>query len=71
MSITILEALQNAEVNLSNALPPPAVQTSTALLGKSYLHNAIVLLEKGYGIDDEVASLLEDHHKVEDVPEKQ
>ena len=67
MSVTILEALQNAEINIGHyrqlgpAILPIAV---------GQLHNAIVLLDKGYGIYDEVEPLLEAHGDVENVPEK-
>ena len=41
------------------------------MLAKDQLHNAIVLLDKGYDIYDEVEPLLEKYGKVEDVPKKQ
>ena len=40
-------------------------------LAKGQLHNAVVLLEKGYSLYDEVEPLLEKHGKVENVPEKE
>ena len=65
MSVTILEALQNAEINME------ASQTIPAALGiaKKQLHNAVELLDKGYGIDTEVEPLLEKYGSVEDVPD--
>ncbi len=63
MSVSILEALQNAEINLGNG-------GFGLMLAKSQLHNAVTLLEKGYSIDDEVEPLLEQHGDVESVPEK-
>ena len=62
MSVTILEALENAEYNMG---------TGMVAFAKPQLHNAIVLLEKGYGIDDEVEPLLEKHGSVESVPDKE
>lgn len=66
MSVSIIEALQNAEINL--------VKNSNFAFAKSIgadqLRNAIVLLEKGYGIHDEVDPLLEAHGDVENVPDK-
>lgn len=62
MSVTILEALQNAEFNLN--------QSFTVGIAKRQLHNAIVLLEKGYSIYDEVDPLLTEFKNVENVPEK-
>lgn len=66
MSVTILEALQNANMNLDNLkmmgmgfLPIP----------KEQLNNAVVLLEKGYSIDEEVEPLLEKHGDIESVPD--
>lgn len=64
MSVTILEALQNADYNFQN-------NGSFALgLAKQQLHNAVVLLLKGYGLSDEVEELLEEYDDVEKVPEK-
>lgn len=37
---------------------------------KEQLNNAIVLLEKGYSVDDEVEPLLEEFGNVDSVPEK-
>ena len=62
MSVCILEALQNAEYNMKPGF--------TLQLAKGQLHNAIVLLEKGYGIYDEVEPLLEKYGAIENVPEK-
>ena len=68
MAVTILEALQNANMNLDNmrkmgiaALLP---------LAKNQLNNAVVLLEKGYDLEDEVEPLLEQYGNVDSVPEK-
>ena len=65
MSLSIIETLQDAEYNLDNVM-----KTLIALpLAKSQLHNAIVLLEKGYNIWTQVEPLLEQGGRVEDVPE--
>lgn len=64
MSVTVLEALQNADYNIRNN------GGIGLMLAKSQLHNAVTLLEKGYGLDDEVEPLLEQYGDVESVPEK-
>ena len=61
-----MEALQNADYNLENAMKMPMLLP----LVKEQLHNATVLLDKGYGIWDEVEPLLEEYGSVENVPEK-
>lgn len=65
MSVTILETLENAEYNFQ--------QNFAIGIALSQLHNAIVLLDKGYDIEDEVESLLGStaSGKIEDVPEKE
>ncbi len=63
MSVTILEALQNARINLKNG--PAALP-----IARRQLHNAITLLEKGYEPSDEVDLLLLEYASVEEVPEK-
>ncbi len=64
MSVSILEALQGADYNLQN----------NGMIGlaiaKDQLHNAVTLLEKGYGIWEEVEPLLEEHGGIDAVPEK-
>ena len=66
MSVSILEALQNANYNLDNLKTMPMLLP----LVKEQLNNAATLLEKGYGIDDEVEPLLEKYGDVENVPDK-
>jgi len=66
MSVTILEGLMNAECNIDNA---KTLGVAILPFAKGQLHNAIVLLEKGYSIYDEVEPLLEKYGSVEDVPE--
>lgn len=65
MAVTILEALQNASLNLDNLK-----KTGIELLPlvKSQLNNAVVLLEKGYDLEDEVKPLLEKYGDVNSVP---
>ena len=64
MSVSILEALLNADYNLRNNGGVGFV------LARSQLHNAVILLEKGYDVSEEVEPLIEKYGKVEDVPEK-
>lgn len=66
MSVSILEALQNANYNLDNLKTMPMLLP----LVKEQLNNAATLLEKGYGIWDEVEPLLEKYGDVENVPDK-
>lgn len=61
MGVNILETLMNAEFNFR--LCPG--------IAREQLHNAIVLLDKGYDIYDEVSPLLEKHARVENVPDKE
>ncbi len=63
MSVSILEALQNADINLQyNGVVG-------VMFAKNQLHNATVLLEKGYDIHTLVEPLLEKYGNVENVPE--
>jgi hypothetical protein len=68
MSVTILEALQNAGCNLDNM---SIIGLTLLPIVKEQLHNATTLLEKGYSIYDEVEPLLEKYGSVENVPEKE
>ena len=63
MSVTILEALQNADYNLQSNAGVGHV------LAKDQLHNAVTLLNKGYGLNVEVEPLLEEFGNVDNVPE--
>jgi hypothetical protein len=67
MAVTILEALQNANCNLDNM---KSLGMAIMPLVKGQLNNAVVLLEKGYDLEDEVEPLLEEHGDVESVPYK-
>ena len=64
MNITILEALQNADYNLTNN------GHIGAQIAKGQLHNAVELLDKGYTLGEEIEPLLEKYGKVEDVPQE-
>jgi len=66
MSVSIMEALQNANYNLDNLKTMPMLLPMV----KEQLNNAATLLEKGYGIWDEVEPLLEKYGNVDNVPEK-
>ena len=66
MSVSIMEALQNANHNIDNLKTMPMLLP----LVKEQLNNAATLLEKGYSIWDEVEPLLEKYGDVENVPEK-
>ena len=67
MSVSIMEALQNANYNLDNVARMPMLLPMV----KEQLNNAVTLLDKGYSIWDEVEPLLEEFGSVENVPEKQ
>ena len=65
MSVTILESLRNADFNIQN-------NGSLGIhFAKNQLHNAVVLLENGYSLDDEIEPLLERYGDIESIPEKQ
>ena len=63
MSVSIMECLQNADYNLRNNYGLGAI------LAREQLHNATVLLDKGYSIWTEVEPLIDKYGTVEDVPE--
>lgn len=67
MSISILECLYNAKHNLENVSKMPSIMPMV----KEQLNNAVVLLEKGYGIWEEVEPLLEKYGDVDNIPEKE
>ena len=68
MSVTILEALQNANLNLDNVA---TLGMAVLPLAKEQLNNAVTLLEKGYELHEEVDPLLEKYGDVYNVPEKE
>jgi hypothetical protein len=66
MATTILEALQNAEMNLENV---KHIGTAILPIAQAQLHNAVTLLEKGYGIYEEIDPILDQYGTVENVPD--
>jgi len=66
MSVTILEALQNAECNINGNGGILAIMQC----GKRQLHNAVTLLVKGYSLYDEIDPLLTKYDPIETAPEK-
>ena len=67
MAVTILEALQNGNFNLGNV---KLLGLAILPLAKEQINNAVVLLEKGYSLYEEVEPLLEKYGDVENVPYK-
>ena len=66
MSVTILEALQNADYNIQNN------GNLGLAIAKDQLHNAVDLLDKGYDLYDEVEPILEKYGMdVDAVPDKE
>jgi len=63
MSVTIFEALENADYNLQNN------GGMGVIIAKNQLHNAVELLGKGYDLEDEVEPMLEEYGSVEAVPD--
>lgn len=68
MSVSIMEALQNADYNLQNNRQLGV--KLAIMLAKDQLHNAVELLGKGYGLDEEVEPLLEKYGSVDAIPDK-
>lgn len=64
MSVSIVEVLRCAQNNLSTGRLPYQKH-----VGLQQLHNAVVLLEKGYDAETQVEPLLDKYGRVEDVPE--
>ena len=62
---SILDALQNAKVNLCEGKISFQIE-----IGKSQLKNAVTLLEKGYSLNESIDDLLELYPNVEDAPDK-
>jgi len=63
---TILEALQNADININENEGILAIMQC----GKRQLHNAVTLLVKGYSLYDEIDPLLTKYDPIETAPEK-
>ena len=66
MSVDILEVLMSAEHNFKNANVAPIAQK----IALEQLHNAIVLLQKGYSPYDAFDELMVGHETVDSVPDK-
>ena len=64
MAVSVIECLLGAEHNLKQGIP--AIRG----IAMSQLRNGLGLLEKGYGVDDEVEPLLEKYGSLEAVPHK-
>jgi hypothetical protein len=64
MSVSILEALMNAETNIINN----GNMSFCMQMGKQQLHNAVTLLAKDYPLDVQVEPLLEKYGEIENVP---
>jgi hypothetical protein len=64
MSVSIMEALQNADYNIQNNA------AIGLMIAKDQLHIAVTLLNKGYDLEDEVEPLLEKYGDVDEVPER-
>jgi hypothetical protein len=65
MSCSILEVLQNADYNINES--KMGFQTQ---IGKTQLHNAVELLNKGYTLEDDFDEVMGESEDVEKVPEK-
>ena len=74
MATTILDALENAEVNVTTigrqAKGIPMLEALAALAG-AQLHNAVTLLEKGYGVHEDVDPFIDEYGSVENAPDKE
>ena len=64
MATSILDTLRNAEFNIGDR------NKLAWIVGKRQLHNAVVLLEKGYELSDVIEEILKKYENVEEVPEK-
>ncbi len=65
MSVTISEALYNADYNLQHN------GMIGLKLAKEQVHNAVGLIMKGYDLDDQVELLLAKYGGIENVPLKE
>lgn len=66
MSVTIFEALLNAKFNLVDQVIPGV----SDFIGKEQLKNAVILLEKGYYLNDDVEFAMSGYDNINDVPNK-
>lgn len=65
MSVSVFEALENADYNLQNN------GQMGAMFAKDQLHNAVELIKKGYNLEEEVEPLLDKYGSIDQVPEKE
>jgi len=70
MAVTILEALENANLNLKNCEKSKVLMPVLLSIAKEQINNAVILLEKGYDLNEKVEPFLEKYGSVEAVPEK-
>lgn len=59
----------NAQENLRTIMLHDQLKQFQLSMAKGQLKNSIELLEKGYGIDELIEPLLEEHGSIENVPE--
>lgn len=64
---TIIETLQCAEINMANVAK---IGVTILPLAQEQLHTAVTLLEKGYGIEEDVDKLVAAHGSVDNVPDQ-
>ena len=62
--MTLAEVIINADINLNT---PGGFSASLGLL---QLHNAVILIDKGYDLYDDVSELINKYSSLEDAPEK-
>ena len=65
MKLSILQSLQSANDNIAWQSGSIGIK-----IARVQLNNAVILLEKGYPLDQDVSILIEIYLKVENVPEK-
>ena len=65
MKLSILQSLQSANDNIAWQSGSIGIK-----IARKQLNNAVILLEKGYPLDQDVNILIEIYLKVENVPEK-
>lgn len=66
MSVSILETLENALSNLDSVL---GVKQRSLSIAIQQLDDSVILLQKGYSIDDDLTGLIDRYGCPADVPE--
>ena len=66
MVTTILALLENAEINLRKAR---LNDTVGLVYAQQQLKDSVILLKKGYSIEDDLGPILEKYNLAENVPE--